>query len=49
MENRFATIDRAFPLQACPACSKETKLRLLFGYMIGYNIAMGGLEQRAGP
>ncbi len=49
MENRFSMLDRRFPFKRIPAYSQTRKLSLITGYMLGHNLAMAGLEPRAGP
>ncbi len=49
VENRFSMLDRRFPFKRIPAYSQSRKLSLITGYMLGHNLAMAGLHQRAGP
>ncbi len=49
VENRFSMLDRRFPFKRIPAYSQARKLSLVTGYMLGHNLAMAGLHQRAGP
>jgi hypothetical protein len=49
VENRFRMLDRAFPFERVPAYSEQTKLTLMYGYALGHNLAMAGLQTRAGP